>query len=129
MTRPRKPAALVGAWRLVSVTLAGDGTPTPRNVGSGPDGMIIYAPGGHMTAHIVLPARDGAAAPSHHAYFGTYSVDPVSRTITHHRFGNNNPGLPTDVSRGFQFLGDGRLVLTPHGGRGDQLTFELAGRR
>ena len=129
MSRPRSPSAIVGAWRLVSVTFAGEDAPTPRSVGSGPDGMIIYAPGGHMTAHIVLPARDGAAAPSHHAYFGTYTVDADARTITHHRFANNNPGLPADVSRGFQFRSDGRLVLTPHGGRGDQLTFEPAGRR
>ena len=117
------PEALVGVWRLDSVTLAGEDGPRLRGPGSALDGMIIYTQGGHMSAHIVLPARDSTATPSHHAYFGTYSIDSAAGTITHHRLANNNPGLPDDVSRGYRFLDDDHLELTPHGGRGDQLNF------
>ena len=89
-----------------------------------------------MTAHIVLPARSGAGlttaahqsagTPSHHAYFGTYSVDTHAKTITHHRFANDNPGLPIEVVRGYRLLDNGQLVLTPSG-PGDRLTFERVG--
>ena len=123
-------SAIAGAWRIVTVALARDGRQASRGDGFGTDGMIIYGPCGHMTAHIVLPDRRqsaAVAAPSHHAYFGTYSVDAVAGTITHHRLANNNPGLPTDVVRSYRLLDNGCLVLSPLGGPGDQLTFERAG--
>ena len=126
----RDLSAIIGAWRIVTVAFAGDGGQAARGDGFGTDGLIIYGSSGYMTVHIVLPDRRESAsgtAPSHHAYFGTYTVDSVARTITHHRLANNNPGLPTDVVRSYRFLDNGRLVLSPLGGPGDQLTFERAG--
>lgn len=119
--------ALVGAWRLVSVAFAENGGEALRGDGRGTDGMIIYLASGAMSAHIVLPARQESASQSHHAYFGTYSVDLAARTITHHRLANNNPGLPIEVMRGYRFVDASHIVLTPHGGRGDALTFEKVG--
>ena len=133
----RDSSAINGAWRIVTVAFAGDGGQATRDDGFGTDGLIIYGSSGYMTAHIVLPDRRESAAsaaaqggtgnPAHHAYFGTYTVDSVARTITHHRLANNNPGLPTDVVRSYRFLDNGCLVLSPLGGPGDQLTFERAG--
>ena len=123
-------SAVVGVWRLVAVKFAGEAGQASRGDGFGTDGLIIYTPSGYMTAHIVLPASRTAASatatPSHHAYFGTYSVNTVTKTIVHHRFANDNPGLPIEVVRGYRFLGNGHLVLTPNG-PGDQLTFERVG--
>ncbi len=129
------PSAIVGAWRIVSIALAGDSSQASRDDGLGTDGLILYGPSGYMTAHIVLPGRrevgSGTAMrnPSHHAYFGTYTLDADAMTITHHRLANNNPGLPIDVVRSYQLSDNGRrLVLSPLGGPGDQLTFEQLGR-
>lgn len=121
--------AVVGVWRMVAVNFAKGAGQATRGDGLGTDGLIIYTPGGNMTAHIVLPATaagQGAGAQSHHAYFGTYRVDAAAKTITHHRFANTTPGLPIEVVRGYRFLDNGQLVLTPNG-PGDQLIFERVG--
>ncbi len=47
------------------------------------------------------------------AYYGTYPVDAVAGTVTHHLEGVSDPTLiGTDQVRQFRFIGDDRLLLT-----------------
>ena len=47
------------------------------------------------------------------AYYGTYSVDPIARTVTHHVQGSLRPSwVGTDQLRGFELLDDDRMALT-----------------
>ena len=91
---------LLGAWRYVESTL--DGKPPPGR-GSG-KGIIYYDPSGAMVVQVApdrergkagsepTPEEAKAALAGYVAYFGTYSVDPQARTVTHHRRGSVQPG-------------------------------------
>jgi hypothetical protein len=118
---------LVGAWRLVS--LDNPGGPAPHPDAPAADGLIIYDPGGYMSAQILSPNVEpgSGALISFHSYFGTYSEDSAAATVTHHRLANNAAGAPADVVRGYRFLADDVVVLTPHG-TGTALTFRRAAR-
>jgi hypothetical protein len=114
---------LIGSWRYVGSTLDGK---AQGERGASPKGIIIYDGHGHMACH-VAPDRNVrragkeptgeeaiAALADHIAYFGTYSVDEGTQTVTHHRQGSVQPGDVGDVVRGYEFVGD-RLVLRPVG--------------
>ena len=48
------------------------------------------------------------------AYFGTYTVDERTHTITHHRKANINPGqIGDDAVRRYEFAPGDRVILTP----------------
>jgi hypothetical protein len=115
---------LLGAWRLQAIDHAGNAAQSAARV----DGLIMYEPGGYMSAQIISPGADPTSGESeYHAYFGTYSVDLAASAVTHHRLANNHAGAPADVVRRFEFLpGDG-LRLTPEGHDGITLTFKRAG--
>ena len=81
---------LVGSWRLawVEEQLA-DGSMkrhTERR------GTIVYTRDGHMSVQIMLPEGENASGNnpvkydqrSYEAYYGTYDVDEVAHTVTHH---------------------------------------------
>jgi hypothetical protein len=115
---------LVGAWRLVSLH-------SPEASACDPDapaaeGLIIYDPGGWMSAQIVSP--NGADGKAFHSYFGTYAVDEAAATITHHRIINNDPAAPADVTREYRFVSADEIVLAIRGHPGTELTFRRARR-
>ena len=60
------------------------------------------------------PEEAKAALAGYVAYFGTYSIDPQARTVTHHREGSVQPGDVADLVRGYEFVGE-RLILSPPG--------------
>jgi hypothetical protein len=64
-----------------------------------------------------------AALLGYTAYFGSYSVDPLAGTVTHHRQGNINPGAIGDYVRRYEFAGDDKLILRPLESQ-SQLTWE-----
>ena len=112
----------IGTWRLVSDTSTG---------------LMYYDGLGNMAAQ-VMPSRARAkyagtqptpdeakeAITGYLAYFGTYTVNERSRTITHHRKGNINPGqVGDDAVRGYKFAPGDRIILTPVGS-GNQITWE-----
>ena len=93
----------------------------------GPDRLayLLYDSSGHMSVQLMpvdrKPYEGGqptaeealAAITSYGAYFGAYSVDASTQTVTHHREGHLNPGQAhVDAPRGYKFSGD-RLTLTP----------------
>ena len=114
---------LHGAWRYVESTL--DGKPPPGR-DSGGKGIIYYDPSGAMVVQVApdrvrgragpepTPEEAKAALTGYVAYFGTYTVDPQARTVTHHRQGSVQPGDTADLVRGYAFVGN-RLILQPPG--------------
>lgn len=114
----------IGTWRLVSIANA-NGEKDPLR-GGHPKGLIIYDAYGDMAVQIMpdrerpkfavnkaTPEEAQAALLGYTAYFGTYSVDPVASTVTHHRQGNINAGAIGDYVRGYEFIGDDKLILRP----------------
>jgi hypothetical protein len=105
---------LIGAWRLVNIEVEG---PAGREVdpfyGSGSRGLVIYDASGWFSVQIegsgrpavqvpsVRPASDksestarlkAAVLDSYYGYYGTWSFDPVTSTVTHHAKGALYPG-------------------------------------
>jgi hypothetical protein len=124
----------VGTWRLVSMVNA-KGEKDPLR-GANPRGLIMYDAYGNMAAQIMpdrerpkfevnkaTPEEAQAALLGYIAYFGTYSVDPVAKTVIHHREGNINPGAMGDFVRRYEFVGDDKLILRPLE-NDNQLTWE-----
>jgi len=116
---------LVGSWRLVSWTVENAAPRCAEGEGDA-SGQIVYAADGHMSAQLGcanLPVDDlEALGPSeavarmsrrHFSYYGTYTVDPAARTVTHHVMGSSSPAwVGTDRVRSFEFEGPDRIVLS-----------------
>ena len=110
----------VGAWRYIGTTI--DGQNKPR--GNNPKGMIYYGPYGEMSVQIspdverkragivMTPDEAKIAVTDYIAYFGTYTVDEKTGTVTHHRATSIQPGDSGDLVRRYKFAGD-RLILSP----------------
>lgn len=126
--------SFIGTWRLVSITLNGQINP---DRGPNPTGLIIYDGNGYMAVQI-MPDRERpkyvgskptgeeaqAALLGYTAYFGTYTVDAVAGTVTHHRQGNVIPGVAREVVRRYEFAPGDRVILTPVENPASRLTWE-----
>jgi hypothetical protein len=94
-------AAIVGAWRLVSIDYSGpNGSLTDPVFGFDPQGIIIYDRSGWMSVHRPVMNRPGtrtsgvvtvddaklaaAAFDTYYAYFGTWDYNADTSVITHH---------------------------------------------
>jgi Lipocalin-like domain len=117
-------AQLVGTWRLISrvVTLE-DGTAV-QDPGLG---YLIYDSSGHMAAQLMRPDRPTAIdcgtsspAPSDNsqsvngyvAYFGRYTIDETSHTVTHHLEGALAAAdVGKNLVRRFQVSGDKLTII------------------
>ena len=111
---------LLGTWRLVDVRNdKGEQIRGPK-----PSGVLFYDAGGNMAVQIMpdwerpkfalgkaTPEQAKAAIDAYSAYFGTYSVDEQTSTVTHHRTGNINPGDMGDFVRQVEFQQPNRLIL------------------
>jgi len=114
----------IGTWRLISATSTG---------------LMYYDVLGNMAAQVmpsrVRPKYAGAqptpdeakeAITGYLAYFGTYTVDERTHTITHHRTANINPGqVGDDAARRYEFAPGDRVILTPVDS-GNQIVWERA---
>jgi hypothetical protein len=100
---------LIGAWRLVDIKVEGPGgRQNDPFYGAGSRGLLIYDASGWFSVQIegsgrpvvqVPSARPeagqtdstarlkAAALDSYYAYYGTWSFDPATSTITHHARG------------------------------------------
>ena len=127
---------LVGLWRLVSCESRDTVRVILRPFGEHPIGQILYDERGNMAT--VLMKRDRplfaskdrrrgtdaevrAAFEGFDSYFGTYSVDTVKRTVTHHVTGAAYPNWVGGDQLRYYKLERTRLVLStppfPLGGR------------
>jgi hypothetical protein len=113
---------LVGTWNYVGTLRDGQ----PRDRGGHPKGLIIYTETGHMAVQIapdrarpkagaeMTPEEAKNALELYVAYFGTYSIDEASATLTHHRWASVQPGDRMEVKRMYSFEGN-RLTLRAPG--------------
>jgi hypothetical protein len=121
---------LVGTWRLQS-RLDHDASGrqvTDPGLGSDPIALLVYDAGGNFAAQFMRRDRTGeppgpavgagannsAAVNGYDAYFGTYTVDEASGTVTQVLVGALSPG---DV---------GKVVTREMRVKGDRLVIELA---
>ena len=102
----------IGTWRLVSDSSTG---------------LMYYDGLGNMAAQVMptrarpkyagaqpTPDEAKAAITGYLAYFGTYTVNERTHTITHHRTANINPGqIGDDAVRRYEFVAGDRVILTP----------------
>lgn len=107
----------VGAWRLVSVESHGPNGTVTKPWGDDPFGLVVWTTSGHMSAQ--LGPRD-ATLGSYIAYCGTLDADDVAEgTLVHRVLGASHARFVADQVRGFRFVSDDELVLTPQAGAGD----------
>lgn len=94
---------LIGAWRLVAIDVQGPSGREPDPFyGNGSRGLLIYDASGWFSVQIEganrpslqvpesRPTRTGSDSKvlhSYYAYFGTWSFDPTTSTVTHHAQG------------------------------------------
>jgi Lipocalin-like domain len=99
---------LVGAWRLVRIEVTGTmGASVDPFYGVGSEGVMIYDASGWFSVQIMgsnRPAvevpiqrpgqaddaqrdRQAAALNTYYAYYGTWTFDPATSTVTHHAKG------------------------------------------
>ena len=100
---------LIGAWRLVGIDLEGPAGREPDPFyGNGSRGLLIYDASGWFSVQIEGAARPAVPIPSvrpaveqsdsiarlkatvldsYYAYYGTWSFDPATSTVTHHAKG------------------------------------------
>jgi len=107
---------LIGAWHLVHIDAPGpngNATPIPQ-----PKGMLIYTRDGHMSVQLMYPESANTLSNEYvlngyEASFGSYDVDEVSHTVTHHVQGSNTRELLAgkDLPRKYEFTADGHLII------------------
>ena len=86
-------------------------------------GRIMYDAAGNMSAQLMRSNRQRLSTPSteperaaayasYTAYYGTFTVDPATGTITHHVDGSANPNwVKTDLVRWYAFSADGHQLM------------------
>ena len=146
MAQSHSAPSLVGTWRLVSLEARDSNGRLQFPLGKQVFGQLFYDAGGNMSAHVMSndrplfavndPARGTdaevrAAFDGHTSYFGTYTIDPASKTVTHQVRGASYPNwIGTDQLRHFKFEGS-RLLLSspPIVSSGESLTYVLTWER
>ena len=137
--------ALIGTWRLVSVSSTNDkGNVNNAIYGLHPAGLITYTADGRMSAIITYDGRkalsvnDRLAAPVEEraaafstmvAYAGTYTF--TGEKVTHHiEINAMQSDVGSDYVRSVTFQGDHLILKTPPVMRGGELlTLELVWER
>ena len=129
-TPPAKTTApVVGTWKIISwETVFPDGTVSYPFMGTKPTGLIVYQPNGLMSVQVMRDPRapvpasgsvlratleeKAAAFSGYYAYWGTYSVNPADRTVSHQITASLWPQeVGITYKRTYDLQGD-RLVLT-----------------
>jgi hypothetical protein len=87
---------LIGAWRLASLGV--EGADGKLNTVPGLKGTLIYTRDGRMSVQIMYPQSDARLSNDYvmngyEASFGSYDVNEMTHTVTHHVEGANVRGL------------------------------------
>lgn len=89
------------------------------------DGMLCYHSSGSMSVQSAprrqRPRRDATPTPAeaatalegYVAYFGSFTIDEVARTVTHHQTSSVQPGPIGALVRRYEFDTPDRLILRP----------------
>ena len=107
---------LIGAWHLVHIDAPGpDGKSVPIRQ---PKGMLIYTRDGHMSVQLMYPESANTLSNEYvlngyEASFGSYDVDEIAHTVTHHVQGSITRDLLVgkDLPRKFEFTADRHLII------------------
>jgi anaerobic glycerol-3-phosphate dehydrogenase len=116
----------VGAWRLVSWERRSAAGEVSYLYGREPAGQLIYTANGQMSAQLMnrdakpldeagSDSREATAevAKRFFAYWGRYTVDESTATVTHHVLGGlARSWVSRNQIRRYEFSGDDRLTLT-----------------
>jgi hypothetical protein len=105
---------LIGAWHLVSMEEPGaDGK---LNRVTDRKGILIYTRDGHMSVQLMLPKSESGVSNDYvqngyEASFGSYDVNEMAHTVTHHVEGSVTRALVgKDLPRVYQFS-DAHLII------------------
>jgi len=120
-------ALLVGTWKLISCdSLFDDGSVEP-SLGVNPIGQLMYDAKGRMSVHLMSRNRPSFASPdlrggtpeelkvafaTHQSYYGSYSVDSVAGTVSHHIEGGSFPNWSGGTQKRFFKLAGNRITLS-----------------
>jgi hypothetical protein len=129
MAQSQSTPSLLGTWRLVSFEARDSKGHLQYPLGEHVSGLLVYDAGGNMAAHVMrndrplFAANDPdrgtdaelrAAFEGHASYFGTYTIDAATQTVTHHVRGAWYPNwIGSDQLRHFKFEGSRLLLFTP----------------
>jgi hypothetical protein len=120
---------LVGTWRLVAYEARTSAGETRYPLGQHVVGQLFYDVRGNMSAHVMrvdrptfasgdsgtgTDAEVRAAFEGHTSYFGTYTINPSARTVTHHVRGASYPNwMGHDQIRYYRIDGSHLVLSTP----------------
>ena len=120
---------LIGTWRLVSSEARTSSGVARYPLGHDAVGQLFYDVGANMSAHVMRVDRPRfasndpgsgtdvevrAAFEGYVSYFGTYTVDPIARTVTHHVRGASYPNwVGHDQIRYYRIDGPHLVLSTP----------------
>lgn len=107
---------LMGAWHLVHIDAPDpDGKPAPVPQ---PKGMLIYTRDGHMSVQLMYPESANTLSNEYvlngyEASFGSYDIDEIAHTVTHHVQGSVTRDLLVgkDLPRKLEFTAEGHLII------------------
>jgi hypothetical protein len=146
MAQSHSAPSLLGTWRLVSFEARDSKGQLQFPLGKQVFGQLFYDARGNMSAHVMrndrplfaandpgrgTDAEVRAAFDGHTSYFGTFTIDPASKTVIHHVRGASYPNwIGNDQLRQFKFEG-ARLLLSspPIVSGGESLTYVLTWER
>ena len=137
---------LVGTWRLVSYEARTASGEIRYPLGQHVMGQLYYDVRGNMSAHVMrvdrptfasddsgagIDAEVRAAFEGHTSYFGTYTIEPSARTVTHHVRGASYPNwIGHDQIRYYRIDGSHLVLSTPPIlDRGESLEYTLTWER
>jgi len=120
---------LVGTWRLLSYEARTASGEIRYPLGQHVVGQLFYDNHGNMSGHVMRVDRptfasddSGAGTDAevragfegHVSYFGTYTIDPSARTVTHHVHGASYPNwMGHDQIRYYRIDGSRLVLSTP----------------
>lgn len=104
----------VGSWSLVSFTDSDENGETIHRFGENAFGRITYGANGMMMVVLMRRGREDINDSEFFSYTGSYDVDDVAGTVTHHVEARNAPSwVGTDRVRKFEILDGDRIALRP----------------
>jgi len=110
----------LGSWSLVSWTDTDEQGETISRYGDDPFGRIVYLENGRMMVVLMRQGRGALQDADYFSYSGTFDIDEVAGTVTHHIEACIQPSwIGGDRVRTFEMVGSNRIALRPVEGNGE----------